>query len=215
MKAISLGFLACRVSGGLVFSGALMAAQPDPFAGNNTVYPDAKEWSGPFRISNYDYPSIPVAAKWLSVRPAGRLTKTTAPTYVAAVKKFIAKDLADVVNDPLKWSPQRAGWYDMPWGGQGSAMANGKTDPESGREPLLGFYTGQILQTSSYPSNPPKVAFQNHAVVYYNDVAGVQLGKIWKDPFHPDVSAAQFPEGSIRLALRARAGCAGRRPPPW
>lgn len=186
-----------RLLAGCLFSGALMAAQPDPFAGNNTLYPASKDWNKPFRTSNYDYPSSPVVAKWLSVRPTERLTKKTAPAYAAAVKKFIEADMAGLVNEPLTWTPQQAGWYDMPWGGQGSPMANGKIDPESGRESLLGSYTGQILQPDSYPSNPPQVPFQNHAVVYYNDVAGAQLGKIWKNPFQPDVAAAQFPEGSI------------------
>ena len=144
-----------------------------------------------------------MVAKWLAVRPTGRLTKKTAPAYVAAVKKFIEKDMSGLVNEPMKWSPQQAGWYDMPWGGQGSPMANGSIDPESGREALLGSYTGQILQPDSYPSNPPKLAFQNHAVVYYNDVAGYQLGKIWKNPFQPDLSAAQFPEGSLVVKVEA------------
>ncbi len=197
MNASSLRLVAGIVLGGFICSGPLLAGQPDPFAGNNTVYPDAKEWNGPTRTSNYDYPSVAPVAKWLAVRPGGTLTVKTAPQYVAAVKKFIEADMSALVNDPLKWSPQTAGWFDMPWGGQGTPMANGKIDPESGREMLLGSYTGQILQPSSYPSAPPKTAFQNHAVVYYNDVAGYQLGRIWKDPFHPSLADAQFPEGSM------------------
>lgn len=181
----------------LAGTGAL-AAQPDPFASNNTVYPKPTDWPHGFRTSHYDYPSRPVLARWLQVRPRGALTLQTAPAYVAAVKRFITKDISGLVNDPLHWSPQQAGWYDMPWGGQGTAMTNGQIDPASGREALLGSYTGQILQPDSYPpSQRPSVAFQNHAVVYYNDVAAHQLGKVWKDPFRPDIRAAQFPEGSI------------------
>ena len=40
-------------------------------------------------------------------------------------------------------------------------------------------------------------------VVYYNDVAAYQLGKIWKDPFQPDLKAAQFPEGSMVVKVEA------------
>lgn len=189
--------------GGVLSCGSLMAAQPDPFAGNNTVYPALSEWPHGFRTSNYDYPSQMPPARWLQVRPKEPLTKKTAPAYVAAVKKFIERDLSGLVNDPLRWTPQQAGWYDMPWGGQGSPMANGQIDPESGREALLGSYTGQILQPISYPSDPPKLAFQNHAVVYYNDVAAAQLGKIWRDPFRPDLKAAQFPEGSMVVKVEA------------
>ena len=82
-------------------------------------------------------------------------------------------------------------------------MSNGKIDPECGREPLLGSYTGQILQPYSYPSNPPKLPFQNHAVVYYNDVAAAKLGQIWRDPFKPDISDPQFPEGSMVVKVEA------------
>jgi len=185
------------VIGCLILGNALAQGQPDPFAGNNTVYPDAATWSGPFRTSNYDYPAAAMPARWLQVRPTTRLSKQSAPAYVAAVKRFIEKDMSGLVNDPMKWTPQQAGWYDMPWGGQGSPMANGKIDPESGREALLGSYTGQILQPYSYPSNPPAVQFQNHAVVYYNDVAAAKLGQVWRNPFKPDVSDTQFPEGSI------------------
>lgn len=193
-------FLSCS---SLFVCVALMAGQPDPFAGNNTVYPDPVDWKSGFRTSNFDYPSTPVTARWLQVRPKGRLTKQTAPAYVEAVKKFIERDLSGLVNDPMTWSPQKAGWYDMPWGGQGAPMSNGLVNPESGREALLGAYTGQTLQPESYPSNPPKVAFQNHAVVYHNDVAGYQLGKIWRDPFHPDLKATQFPEGAMVVKVEA------------
>ncbi|HET9978021.1 MAG TPA: hypothetical protein VFQ20_11320 [Burkholderiaceae bacterium] len=183
---------------GLLCSTSLLAAQPDPFAANNSVLPAEKDWKHGFRPSHFEYPTQPPPARWLQVRPKVALTPATAPAYVAAVKKFIEPALSGLVNDPLKWTPQQAGWYDMPWGGQGGPMSNGQIDPESGRDPLLGSYTGQILPKTAYPSNPPNVdMFQNHAVVYYNDVAAHQLGKIWRDPFRPDLKAAQFPEGSI------------------
>lgn len=183
---------------GLLCGGPLRAGQPDPFAANNSVLPAESAWKGGFRPSHFEYPAQAPAARWLPVRPQGALSPATAPAYVAAVKKFIEPELKNLVNDPHKWTPQQAGWYDMPWGGQGEPMSNGQINPNSGRDPLLGSYTGQILPSTAYPSNPPKMSmFQNHAVVYYNDVAAHQLGKIWSDPFRPDLSAAQFPEGSI------------------
>src|SRR3954453_7935389 len=131
------------------------AQGPDPFAGNNTVYPPAAEWEGKqFRTSNYDYPIRPIVSGWLRARPAiPALTKSNAPAYIDAVKKFIEKDMSGLLNDPMHWTPNKAGWYDMPWGGQGSMMSNGKVDPSSGREALLGSYTGQILESASYPAN--------------------------------------------------------------
>lgn len=187
-----IGSLGC-----VLFAGTLAAAQPDPFAANNTVYPPQDKWNGSFRPSNYAYPAAPVPSKWLQQRPATRLTKQNALAYALAMKRFLTPDMSGLVNDPMRWSPFQAGWYDMPWGGQGSPMANGAIDPASGREALLGSYTGQVLQPYSYPSNPPAVAFQNHAVVYYNDVAAAKLGQIWRNPFQPDVADAQFPEGAI------------------
>ena len=197
----------CALTAVLIF-GAAPAARgqgPDPFAGNNTVYPPAKEWEQKaFRTSNYDYPVRPIVSSWLRVRPAILpLTKATAPAYVAAAKKFIEHDMNGLINDPLHWSPRQVGWYDMPWGGQGSMMSNGKVDPSTGREALLGSYTGQILESESYPVNqrPSVKSFQNHAVVYYNDVAAHHLGKIWKNPFKPDLTDTQFPDGSIAMKV--------------
>lgn len=196
----------------LLFCATVAAqGQPDPFAGNNTRYPELKDYPKDypkdlpkgFRTSNYDYPLQAGASLWLARRPNSALSKQTAPAYIASVKKFIEDDLAGLVNDPMNWSPQKANWYDMPWGGQGSTMSNGLVDPTSGREAMLGSYTGQVLQPDSYPSNPPKSPFQNHAVVYYNDVAASQLGKVWRDPFHPDLKAAQFPEGSMVVKVEA------------
>jgi len=206
MKArLSRSIKACLATGlaSALLGGAAMAAQPDPYASNNTVYPTLKEWSGSFRASNFDYPSDPRPAKWKPGGPTGRLTTKNAGAYVDAVKKFLAPDISGLVNDPKHWTPQQVLWYDMPWGAQGATLPNGEIDPESGREPLLGSYTGQIIQPDSYPSNPPSAPFQNHAVVYYNDVAGYQLGRIWSNPFKPDLSLAQFPEGSIVVKVEA------------
>lgn len=194
----------CRIGSliTLFLSAPLMALQlqPDPFAGNNTLYPDAKDWKGSFRTSNYDYPLDIPESKWPKGGPNhARLTTANSKVYVAAVKKFIENDIKGLVNIPMTWSPQQVGWYDMPWGGQGNLLPNGHIDPESGREALMGSYPGQIIKKESYPSSaqPKTEYFQNHSVVYYNDVAGYQLGKIWKNPFQPDLSSAQFPEGSI------------------
>jgi len=195
---------------GMVTWSTFAVAMPDPFAANNTLYPPVGDapgkWNGEFRTSNYDYPIKPAKPDW---RPkglvAGPLTTKTAKKYVDFIKKHIQKDMSGLVNSPLTWSPEKAGWYSMPWGAQGSTQANGKIDPESGREALLGSYTGQILQPNTFspPTPLPPKAFQNHAVIYYNPAAASMLAEVWKDPFEPDVSAAQFPEGSIVVKVEA------------
>lgn len=179
-------------------------SQADPFASNNTLYPQQKElpqgFKG-FRVSNYRYPyKEPQIARPWDQRINGKLTTTNAPAYVNAVKSYLKdKHIDKLINEPLKWTPGGAGWYDMPWGGQGSLLPNGEVDPNSGREALIGSYTGQVLLPKMYPSQPPSSQgpFQNHSTTYYNDVAAHQLGKIWKDPFRPDTSEIAFPEGSV------------------
>lgn len=178
--------------------------QADPFASNNTLYPLQKElpqsFKG-FRVSNYRYPyKEPHIVRPWDQRIHGKLTTTNAPAYVSAVKSYLKdKHIDKLINEPLKWTPAGAGWYDMPWGGQGSVLPNGEVDPNSGREALIGSYTGQVLLPDMYPSQRPQRQgpFQNHSTTYYNDVAAHQLGKIWKDPFRPDTSEIAFPEGSV------------------
>ena len=70
-----------------------------------------------------------------------------------------------------------------------------------------------VAKSSERREHRPKVdAFQNHAVVYYNDVAAHQFGKIFRDPFRPDLNAAQFPEGSVVVKVEGATAstCAAR-----
>lgn len=96
IRCILCGVLSCATA------QVALAQGPDPFAGNNTVYPPAAEWQQKaFRTSNYDYPVRPIVASWMRARPAILpLTKATAPAYVAAVKRFIEQDMKGLINDP-------------------------------------------------------------------------------------------------------------------
>ncbi|QFU77160.1 hypothetical protein EY643_16685 [Halioglobus maricola] len=212
-RSIPVGFAALAL--GMAMAGGTLAA--DPFAFNNTVYPTADEWPGAiapvgtFRTSNYAYPEAPVAATWvagagLPIGAAG-LDQTTAPQYVAKVKEFLAANgITGLVNDPHAWNPVVAGWYDMPWGGAGSPQADGTINPFTGRDPIQGSYAGQIIQSDTfYSAPPPGDYFENHSVVYYNDVAGAMLGQVWQNPFQPDPSAVNFPEGSIVVKVEGAA----------
>lgn len=188
----------------ILLAGASARAQfIDPLASNNTVYPTAAEWKGGFRVANYDYPQEPVPSRWVPGAGNGALTTKNAHKYMKAFKEFIAEDVSNLVNDPENWSPSKAGWYDMPWNAQGTNLPGGAPDPNQGREAIMGSYTGQILQTNTFLSPSPKVKFQNHAVIYYNDVAGAFLGRLWKDVFDPDLTDTQYPEGSICVKVEA------------
>jgi hypothetical protein len=179
------------------------AQSTDPLGSNNGIYPSPQEWTGGYRVSNYAYPQSPVAARWTPGGGKGGLTPQDAPYYVTAVKAYLAAQMSGLVNDPASWAPEKAGWYDMPWMAQGDTLPDGRTDPNSGREAILGSHTGQILEPSTFPSLPPKVKFQNHSVIYYNDVAAAMLGRLWKDPYSPDLGDTQFPEGSIIVKVEA------------
>jgi hypothetical protein len=181
-----------------VLVAAAGAAQgPNPLDSNNSIYPTADEWAGGFRTANYAYPTDPVPSTWTPGADGGRINSGNALQYMLRLKKFVSADLNGVVNDPLHWSPEKAGWFDMMWSAQGSRLPDGSIDPNSGREALLASYTGQILLPYTFDDPVPAVPFQNHAVIYYNDVAAGLLGKIWKDPYEPDLKNTQFPEGSI------------------
>jgi hypothetical protein len=183
--------------------GPALAQSPDPLASNNSVYPTADEWVGGFRVSNYDYPTEPVPPSWTPGGGLGRISRDNALEYMLRVKQFLAEDISGLVNDPLHWSPVEVGWFDMIWTAQGAALSDGRIDPNSGREALMGSYTGQILQPETFRDPRPAVPFQNHAVIYYNDVAAAMLGRLWKDPYKPEVREGQFPEGSIVVKVES------------
>ncbi len=184
-------------------AGTAGAQSVDPLASNNTVYPAAEEWSYGYRTSNYDYPAQPVAPRWTPGGEVGRITTDNALQYMQRAKAFLTADMSGLVNDPLSWSPEQVGWYDMVWTAQGSTRADGTIDPNSGREALMGSYTGQILPPETFTDPSPPEPFQNHAVIYYNDVAAAMLGRIWKDPFDPDLGDTQFPEGSVVVKVES------------
>jgi len=155
------------------------AAQgPNPLDSNNSIYPTPDEWSGGFRVANYAYPTNPVPSTWTPGADGGRINGSNALQYMLRVKQFVSAELSGIVNDPQHWSPAEAGWFDMMWSAQGSRRPDGSIDPNSGREALMGSYTGQILLPYTFDSPMPTVHFQNHAVIYYNDVAAAMLGRI-------------------------------------
>ncbi len=180
-------------------------ADVDPLATNNGLFPTAAEWSGSFREANLDYPQQPVGSSWASGADGRAISVGTAPAYMARLKSYLAPTLRGLIETPHDWRPAAHGWYDMVWQGDGSSGPDGVTDPTSGREALLNSYTGQIVPASSWSrAHQPSVMWvQNHAVIYYNDVAAAMLGRLWKDLYGPDISQVTFPEGSVVIKVEA------------
>jgi hypothetical protein len=204
------GSVVCAVA----LVGTPVAAQsPDPFASNFGVLPPANAnpppFEGPykFRALSHDYPAQPPAHSWLDVKPKGRITVDNAADYMARLKGYVAASLRNMIEAPAQWDPAASGWYDMPWMGPVDAAG----DYDSGRDPLIGSFTGQLILAASEPHGALKSTTENHTIVYYDPMAATMLARIWKDVRHPDVGAASFPEGSLVV----KAGGVAATPDDW
>lgn len=191
--AVLLGALAVK---------PLLAA--DPYAANNGLYPvenGTLMWSGPLRTLNFNYPSAAKSRAWLTSTDQQPLTVQSAPAYVQALKKFVAPTLRDMIERPNTWSSQKYGWYDMPWQAEGAPTSGGGIDARSGREAILASFPGQILPPGVFKGI--NIPIQNHTVVYYDALAATMLKKLWANPFQPDRSAVNFPEGAMVVKAAA------------
>lgn len=70
--------------------------------------------------------------------------------------------------------------------------------------PLMNFYHGREMihgLTTERPLNPPELGLknrvENYAVGFYNDIGAHAIGQVWRETNNPDVSASQFPEGTM------------------
>jgi hypothetical protein len=172
------------------------ASAADPFASNNGLYPDASQWEGPYRSLNYDYPET-ADNNWFKVAPRAPLTIDNADEYVATLKAFTAGSMAEMINSPNTWDPALNGWYGMLWQGAGSPGPDGKTDPKSGQESILGAFSGQVIKQSTFADSGLTVDMQNHTVIYYDALSATMLNELWADPLNPNRKAVSFPEGGM------------------
>ncbi len=186
----------------LVTLSALPASAADPFASNNGLYPDASQWQGPYRNLNYAYPDT-AETRWLAIAPRAPVTVDSAGAYVAALKAFVAPTLAAMIDTPSSWDPSENGWYGMIWQGEGSAGPDGRTDPGSGQEAILGSFSGQRIKQSTFADFGLTVDMQNHTVIYYDALSATMLDRLWADPFSPDRKAVSFPEGAMVVKAAA------------
>lgn len=192
---------------------AVAADAPDPFASNFGVYPPADSnpppFEGPykFRKLSHDYPAQPPERSWRDVEPKGRITVANAADYMARLKDYVAPSLRKMIEAPAQWDPASSGWYDMPWMGPADAPGN----YDSGRDPILGAFTGQIIIGASETNSGLKGDTENHTIVYYDRMAATMLDKIWKDVRNPLVDAVSFPEGGLVV----KAGGVAAGPAEW
>ena len=170
----------------------------DPFASNNGFYPDpaSKAWTGTYRSLSFDYPTKPVDSGWTKRAPRRALTVAAAPEYARLLKAFVEPAMRGMIEQPDTWSPAKAGWYDMIWVAEGP-------DASSGREAILGAFSGQVILQDTFASSGLKVDMQNHTVVYYDAAAASMLHRLWANPFAPNRGAVKFPEGAMVIKAAA------------
>jgi hypothetical protein len=190
-----------------------VAQTREPFAPNFGVLPpdnsDPPPFDGPykFRSLSHDYPAAPPEHSWLDVKPKGRITVDNAADYMARLKQYVEPTMRKMIEAPAQWDPASNGWYDMPWMGE----ADKEGDYDSGRDPILGSFTGQLILASSEKDSALKADTENHTIVYYDRMSATMLGKVWKDVRNPDVAAVNFPEGGLVV----KAGGVAATPDDW
>lgn len=173
-----------------------------PFADNNGVYPPDSIYSGPFFKANYDYPESvdPIEYPWSEITEGKPITKENASEYILSIREYIKDAMAVMINEPENWpsSEYRKDWYNMAWSAQSY-----KAPGWEGLETVYGTMTGQVLKNDVFKDYGFEGPMQNHALVYYNDVASLTLNKLWKSNdtsgFYPEYTteAAQFKQNAI------------------
>ena len=127
----------------------------------------------------------------------------TAAGYIDILKERVRPGMSVLLNDSKKWNESRDdyNWYGSPWTSQNVPLdATVGSAKYSGREAISGSYTGQIIDSSIFHKyGLAKKPIQNHAVVYYNDVAALTLASVWANPWEPDYldGNTQLKEGAI------------------
>ncbi|MBD2498745.1 hypothetical protein [Nostoc sp. FACHB-280] len=97
--------------------------------------------------------------------------------------------MRQLIFDYERWNANEAGWYNLPW-------------LCSIRDPIHGTYVGSSFDPNMFPLSDLKKSMTTHVLVYYNDIAGYTLRKIWGDTAkNPDLSNPQFQEGAIIIKV--------------
>ena len=149
-------------------------------------YQPPADWTGATFSLSQAYPATEPSAgvlPWASINP-----KTEPEKYMKAVIDYSFDGNIEhefVVQQNSLRRGYHAPW--MHWGPGGREFVHGLT-----RERVSKPFELAATQTT---------AQRNYAVGFYNDLGGYALGQVWKDPDHPDIAAADFPEGSVSFKL--------------
>jgi hypothetical protein len=187
-RLIALAF-AKRAAYACIFGAAMVHS-----VGTSAAFKDAHDlpppgWAGPVFKLSQGYPtSLPSAGArpWLQFdfkNPA------QAKQYLNAVLNYClegntANNFADVSTNTVRK------WYHAPWldvGPKGREFIHGMTKERRSKVGELG-----AAQTAEH---------DNWAVGFYNPRGGYVIGRVWKDPAHPNLNKANFPLHTVSCKL--------------
>lgn len=149
-------------------------------------------WTGPVFKLSQAYPVTSPPLEPASKRPWAKLDfrkPSQAASYMQAVLDYCLAgstpdNFANVAVNPIRK------WYHAPWlhsTPSGREFIHGLTKERPSRAKELGpAQTGQ---------------HDNWAVGFYNARGGFTIGRVWKDPVHPDPRAAVFPSHTVTFKL--------------
>lgn len=152
------------------------------FPSHEDTLPDS--YQGDVFQLRQDYPvTMPTTDKpWEAIN-----FKTEPERYLQFIKSYLYQGMAQA-----DWRPgknQEIAWYHMPWVTQGRRA----------REGVRGLNRNadvKPFELSPEQSQPQ----QKWELSFYNDYAGFQIGKVWRNPDlkgAPDLMQTEFPEGSF------------------
>jgi hypothetical protein len=157
-------------------------------------FPDAGEkpipnWTGPVFHLRDDYPLRKPSVGAQPWKKFDFTKQSEWKDYLTTVLRYCME--GNVEADWVLEKNKVRSWYHAPWMHWGP----------NGRE----FVHGLTHERSSRPKElaPTQVSsFQNWAVGMYNAPGGWIIGKVWKDPNHPEPKEfASFPDGTVSIKL--------------
>ncbi len=92
-------------------------------------------------------------------------------------------------------------WYSTPWmHNDGNSPTATTPKQNSGREYLHGL-TREITIKKWTLGVKQITNYQTYATAFYNAPGGYTIGKVWNNPYKPDVMQSTFPEGTVTFKL--------------
>lgn len=176
--------------GGVLVSGAALAATVNPYASNNGQVPTAAEYKGPLFALSHKYPTqvAPPPMPWRAAIGNAPISVQNAPRYAQALKDAVARDMQTLLFNYDDWNAAQRGWYNEPWLG-------------AQREAIHGMYVGtSSFDPSLFRASGLTRPMTTYVLTYFDKTAAQTLAHIWgTSAMNPQITtnATQYAEGSL------------------